>query len=150
MECHEGATMIKSFRGMMADDTQQRITLHTNDGKTGYRVVKFQMIAEATGTYDHGFIMKIYKVKQPLPVTALIDFSDQTLLAAGYIATHENIQYPLLSVIVFDTETFNQDIYITCKDIETGQNCNYYLELEQVSLDLNEATVATLQSIRNA
>ena len=42
--------------------------------------------------------------------------------------------------------TFNQDIYITCK---SSGNMNYYMELEQIKLDLNENTVATLKDIRN-
>jgi len=139
---------IVSFRGKIADNGIDTIVLHTTDGSKGYRIKKFEMMAEATGTYDHGFIMKIFKVPQTT-ATALVDFSDQTLLGAGYIANHENIQNPMLYQIVFDQEIFNQDIYITCKDIETGQNCNYYIELEQMSLDLNENTVATLKDIRN-
>jgi len=139
--------MIKTYKGILTDGGQDKIRLKTNRGDIGYRIKTFQMIAEAIGTYDHGFIMKIYKVSQST-VTALIDFSDGTLLAAGYFASHENIQNPLLSVVVFDKEIFNQDIYITCKDIETGQNCNYYIELEQIKLNDNESTMATLQSMR--
>ena len=139
---------IKSFRGMMADAAIDTIHLATRDGSTGYRITKFEMMAEATGTFDHGFIIKIFKVPQTT-ATALVDFSDNTMLAAGYTANHESIQYANIQQIVFDNEIFNQDIYITCKDIETGQNCNYYIELEQMKLDLNENTVATLKDIRN-
>ena len=31
-----------------------------------------------------------------------------------------------------------------------GKTMNYYIELEQVKLDLNEATVATLKDMRGA
>ena len=41
--------MIKSFRGILADGAEERITLHTNDGKTGYRIVKFQIIVPEPG-----------------------------------------------------------------------------------------------------
>ena len=51
--------------------------------------------------------------------------------------------------IIFDNMTFNQDIYITHKDDDGGQPINYYIELEQVKLDLNENTVATLKDIKN-
>ena len=154
MECYEGATLIKTYKGILADGGQDRIRLKTNRGDIGYRIVKFQMISETTGTYDYGFVIKIFKVIQPdlgggVFATATIDFTDGDLLAAGYIENHENIQYPSSqSQIVFENEIFNQDIYITCKDIETGQNCNYYLELEQVKLNENESTMATLQSLR--
>ena len=38
--------MIKSYRGLIADGAQDRIPLHTNDGKTGYKIVKFQIMGE--------------------------------------------------------------------------------------------------------
>ena len=41
---------------------------------------------------------------------------------------------------------FNQDIYVT--NYGSGA-MNYYIELEQIKLDLNENTVATLKDIRN-
>ena len=43
---------------------------------------------------------------------------------------------------------FNQDIYIAHKDYNSGEEINYHLELEQIRLDLNEATVATLKDMR--
>ena len=45
--------------------------------------------------------------------------------------------------------TFNQDIYITLRCHNAAADVNYYIELEQVKLDLNENTVATLKDIRN-
>jgi len=55
-------------------------------------------------------------------------------------------------VVIFDNEVFNQDIYITYTDNGGGSNedINYYIELEQIKLDLSENTVATLKDIRNA
>ena len=46
-------------------------------------------------------------------------------------------------------EIFNQDIYITHVDSDASAPINYYIELEQIKLDLNENTVATLKDIRN-
>jgi len=51
-------------------------------------------------------------------------------------------------IIIFDNVTFNQDIFITAIDIGAAAECNYYLELEQFTLDLSEATVATLKDMR--
>ena len=51
-------------------------------------------------------------------------------------------------ITIFDNTIVNQDIYITHSDIVGTTPCNYYLELEQVKLDLNENTVATLKDIR--
>jgi len=50
--------------------------------------------------------------------------------------------------MIFDQEIFNQDIYIGTKDTQ-GNAMNYYIELEQVKLDLSQSTVATLKDIRN-
>ena len=50
---------------------------------------------------------------------------------------------------VFDNITFNQDIYVTAVELAGGRPTNYHIELEQVKLDLNEQTVATLKDIRN-
>ena len=137
---------IVSFRGLMLDGAQDTIVLHTNNGSVGYRIVKFQMMGDVR--YDHGVVMKIYKDEQT-GADSIIDFSDNRLLAAGYAANHENIIYPFTEQVIFDNEIFNQDIYITSKDIEGGVNCNYYLELEVIMLSETQATVATLKDIRN-
>ena len=142
--------MIKSFRGLLADGAQQEINLHTNDGKTGYRIVKFELMPANPGTTDFEHSVKIYTTKQTA-FTADFDYSDTTLLAGAYTEGNNSTNYigqPLISF--FDKEIFNQDIFITHVDAKGALECNYYIELEQISLDLNEATVATLQSIRSA
>ena len=141
---------IKTFRGLIADGAQDTIVLHTNTGATGYRIVKFEVITKdpyAGATAEH--VIKLYKTPQST-IDGVVDFSDQTLLGVGIINNHTTgYQYPPNPVIIFDQEIFNQDIYVTHKDMDTGVACNYYIELEQVKLDLNENTVATLKDIRN-
>jgi hypothetical protein len=150
MECYEGATMIKTFRGLMQDETQDTIVLHTNDGSTGYRVVKFELILYDPTADTSENVVKIWKVTQNT-LTDKIDFADQTLLAAAYIeANSTDGYYPIEQTVIFDREIFNQDIYITNSAGGSASNgVNYYLELEQVKLDLDENTVATLKDIRN-
>jgi len=142
--------MIKSFRGQIADGVQDPIVLHTNDGSTGYRIVKFQTMSAdpyAGDAAEH--ITKIYKVAQAT-VDGAVDFSDNTLLAAAIVNNHTNgYSDPSVPVIIFDQEIFNQDIYVTHADTQGAVACNYYIELEQVKLDLGENTVATLKDIRN-
>ena len=145
---------IKTFRGLITDGGQQTISLHTNDGSTGYRIVKFEAFFEKPGTVEQESVLQIFKIEQTtVPDAATeVDFSDQTLLAALMTAQHTSPAYsnPIQTVIM-DREIFNQDIYITHTDqpVGSGQSCNYYIELEQVKLDLNENTVATLKDIRN-
>jgi len=149
MECYEGATMIKTFRGLLADGAQDTIVLHTNDGSTGYRIVKFQVIPNNPAAQEPEAIIQVWKIEQTLPTTELIDFSDPTLLAAAYYSGGDTSAKPQDVGIIFDREIFNQDIYVTLKDDGDNESMNYYIELEQVKLDLGENTVATLKDIRN-
>ena len=138
---------IKSFRGKMIDGAIDQISLHTNDGSTGYRIKKVQCVPENPGTTNTEHVFKIYKIPQTA-VTGSIDFSDNTLLASVYLSSRDD-RYGGDNIIVFDNETINQDIYLTHDDTNNAGAVNYYIELEQVKLDLNENTVATLKDIRN-
>jgi len=140
---------IKSFRGKIDDGNIDTISLHTNDGSTGYRIVKFQLFP-VDPQQEHVNIVHVTSILEPVPTTT--DFSNQTLLAAA-LWTQDNSTnaYPEDLTVIFDNTTFNQDIYIANNDklSSSGQPINYYLELEVVKLDLNENTVATLKDIRN-
>jgi len=139
---------MKSFRGKMSDDSIDTITLHTNTGSTGYRIVKFQIMPVNADT-NVETTMAIYKIPQTA-ASADLDFSDNTLLAGAIYTTSASNLYNPEPVIIFDNEIFNQDIYITLKGASGGPaTMNYYIELEQISLDLTENTVATLKDIRN-
>jgi len=150
MECHEGVTMIKTFRGTIVDGGQDTIVLHTNDGSTGYRIVKFQLMSTAPAAITQGNTVQIWKTEQTA-VVSTIDFSDQTLLAAGIYHSGSSTTAPRAAVVIsiFDNEIFNQDIYVTNKDLHNSVSMNYYLELEQIKLDINSNTVATLKDMRN-
>jgi len=139
---------IKTFRGLIAHGAQDTISLHTNDGAVGYRIVKLDSIDKDPGTNTMESVLKIYKIPQTA-VNGTIDFSDQTLIAVAYFENNTSGTYASWKQIIFDRDIFNQDIYITNND-NSGASIaiNYYIELEQVKLDLNENTVATLKDIR--
>ena len=139
---------IKSFRGLIKSSTENTIVLHTNNGSTGYKIVKFQLMQNEPGEKDGEHIVKIYSTPQDAS-DRFVDFSDNTLLAAGFTKTDASEIYADTNTIIFDNIIFNQDIYITHIDVKATQPVNYYIELEQVKLDLNENTVATLKDIRN-
>ena len=142
---------IKSFRGLLAQDAVDIVTLHTNTGSTGYRIVKFKLMPHlfGAGSGELESIVKIYKTPQS-SADEYIDFSDNTLLAAAIINNESNADsYPTVLTTVFDNEIFNQDIYVTAVDTESSSATNYYIELETVKLDLSESTVASLKDIRN-
>jgi len=138
---------IKTFRGLIPNDTQDTIVLHTNDGSTGYRIAKLEIMPKQS-QIDYEITFKIYKVSQTT-VDNNVDLSDNRLLGVAFSGLAGG-EYAGAKTIIFDTEIFNQDIYVTSTDNGgSGQSCNYYIELEQVRLDLNENTVATLKDIRN-
>ena len=143
---------IKSFRGLMADGTQDTIVLHTNNGSIGYRIVKFQIMSSSPGATNTESLVQIFKVKQTEPIATsggTVDFSNQTLLGAAFIKESADYYHPLSDAVIFDQEIFNQDIYVTHTNQEGTLAVNYYIELEQVKLDLSQNTVATLKDIRN-
>ena len=143
---------VKSFRGKLIDGAQDTIVLHTNSGSVGYKIVKFDIISATpvtSGPSEH--VVQIWKIKQPTPSTTTvdIDFSNQVLLAAATWTGSDNPIYSNQQQVVFDNEIFNQDIYITHTNTDGDDAVNYYIELEQIKLDLNENIVATLKDIRN-
>jgi hypothetical protein len=140
--------IIKSFRGLLKDGSIEKINLSTNDGRTGYRIVKLALFHAEPGENSAEHTVKIYSVPQTVADNS-VDFSDQTLLAVAHLADHSDVANPLDHYVVFDNATFNQDIYVTHVDTRGSEPCNYYFELEQFELSLNEQTVATLQDIRN-
>jgi len=141
---------IKTFRGLMADNTQDVIVLHTNDGSTGYRILKFEILPFTPGDVNQDSTVQIW-TKLQTTIVQTINFSEPTLLAAAMYgsdnATHSNNDS---RAVIFDREIFNQDIYVTHQDQASASNSiNYYIELEQFTLDINANTVATLKDIRN-
>jgi len=148
--------MIKTFRGLLADAAQDRIRLSTIKGKVGYRIVKFQVLAEKTvnnlsgGTAD--FVVQIWKreISSVPTSTATFNFSDSDLLAAAGVMMSGSGDpvYSMDGLIIFDNEIFNQDIYITNTDNAGSDSINYYLELEVVPLDDAGAEYTTLKDMR--
>jgi hypothetical protein len=150
----------KSFRGMIADLATDTISLHTNTGSTGYRITKFQLMAQKPSGENQESVVKVFSIPPRAvsdgaggtldAVNDRVDFSDNTLLAAAYLESAADAKTESqIQTIIFDNMKFNQDIYVTHKDGDTGANVNYYIELEQVTLALDENTVATLKDIRN-
>jgi len=140
---------IKTFRGLMASSSIDTITLHTNNGATGYRIKKLELFPASPGATSYEIVFKVFKTPQTA-VSATVDFSNQILLAAAYLEGNASNQYTDGAECIFDNETFNQDITLTAIDNDGDtESVNYYIELEQIKLDLNENTVATLKDIRN-
>jgi len=128
---------IKTFRGKLVDDSQDRIYLAGGDGSTGYRIVKFQCMQAGFGNSEQ--VVQIWKVKQTV-ITNSIDFSNEKTLGACMISGESSAHTrPEDVTVIFDNEVINQDIYITSKGSSYTQDTNYYLELEEVRMSDAEA-----------
>jgi len=142
--------MIKTYRGLLANDGEDRIRLQTIKGKVGYRIVKLEIMTNNPGTQDFESVIKIYKDEQS-SVSAAVDFTDSTLLAAAAASGDAASNfYPTHTTIIFDSEVFNQDIYITHVSLlSPNPACNYYIELEVIPLDDAGAEYTTLKDMRS-
>jgi hypothetical protein len=139
--------MIKSFRGQLLDGGQETIRLSTNRGEIGYRIKKFQVIDDEPGEIEVEIVAKIYTREQDA-VNNTVNFADPTLLAMAFYANQGNQSIVSSEVAIFDNVPVNQDIFVSASSLEGTPKINYYLELEQIKLDLNESTVATLKDMR--
>lgn len=142
--------MIKTFRGKLADEGQDTIRLSTNKGKIGYKIKKIQIIPTTPGAANYEGICKVFTNEQS-SVDGTVDFSNSELLGIVYFIDNSSSAVTSSETIIYDNIKFNQDVYITAKDVSGGSGAtNYYLELEQMSLSDNEATVATLKDMRGS
>ena len=143
--------MIKSYRGLMAKDSQDRIYLATNTGRTGYRITKFQIMPENPyAAADKELIFKVWTQKQT-SIDGVINFGDQTLIAAATYSDSDGSAAPVTQYsesVIFDNEVINQDIYVTYVDKHGSQSGNYYIELETVELSDTQAAQTTLKALR--
>ena len=143
---------IKTFKGQIPMGQQEKLHLSTNDGLTGYKINKFELISNTPGVGTSEFVAKIFTVDQTGSIGPTVDFNDTDLLAVAHLenvntasALHSNNLQ-----VIFDRETINQDIFITIDDAAGNTvPCNYYLELEQFKMNLNESTYNTLKNIRS-
>jgi hypothetical protein len=138
-----------SYRGVLDMGLEDRISLATIKGKVGYKITKFQLISTAPGTNDYEYVGKITKVKDT-NIGPTINFTDGDLLAVVYRKANPNAdRMAVANTVIFDTEKFNQDIFVNITDASSGTlPCNYYIELETMELSDLEATQLTLKSIR--
>ena len=141
---------IKTFRKQLAMGLQEKINLSTADGLTGYKIKKFQLIGSQPGADTTTFVGQIFTVNQEGSITSDVNFNDPTLIAVSYFADHDSSANPTSSEVIFDDVIINQDIFINITDPDGGTNPgNFYLELEQFKLNLNESTFATLKNLRS-
>ena len=138
---------IKSFRGKLADGATEIIRLGTNQGMIGYRVVKFQCMPVSPGTANTESVCQLYS-EEPAAAIATVNFDNPLLLGVNYSRDGTTTERVVSQVVIFDHVKVNQDMYITHVEASGSESVNFYIELEQFKLSLDEATVATLKDMR--
>ena len=138
---------------MIADNAINTIRLGTNKGLTGYKISKLELMPNNPGNANVENVVQVFTNPKSGDTSATINFNDPQLIAAGYFQDNASSAVPSSKIIVLDDKVFNQDIFVTQRDIANptpgnGTSVNYVLHLEQVKLDVNEATVATLKDMR--
>ena len=140
--------MNKSFRGLITDGEQQEIRLSTNNGLTGYKIVIFQVLPTNTTSGTNEAMVSIWKSAQD-SAPQDVEFSSPLLIGAAFYLRDQATVASTSETIIFDNETFNQNIFVNYSDAQGSTGVmNYYIELEQVTLSKDEATVATLKDMR--
>jgi hypothetical protein len=141
---------IKTFKGMIPIGEQVKINLSSNDGLTAYRIKTFTIINKTPGVQNCELVAKIFLSDQTNNITSTVDLNDTDLIAVNYYTTSNAPQNAAGTTIIMDKETFNQDIFISVTDSAGNTDpCNFYLELEQFSIDVNTSTYHTLKNIRS-
>jgi len=144
--------VVKTYRGLLVDGGQDKIPLSTKDGSVGYRIIKFQAMPNLPGTQDFESTLQIFRTEQASVSTsvATVNFTDNDLLAALYYVDGASDTNGPVQTVVFDQETFNQDIYVSHTQTSGTPAMNYYIELEQMKLDHTQNMSATLKAIRGS
>tara|TARA_Y100001973_G_C4929274_1_gene200167 strand:+ start:43 stop:486 length:444 start_codon:yes stop_codon:yes gene_type:complete len=138
-----------SYKGSIPMGEQDRIRLSTKDGKTGYKITKFQLIGTEPGVGNSEYVGQIYKTDQSSSISSGVDFTNSDLLAVSYVKEGSSPSEGYGNTIIMDNEKFNQNIFVNITDASGGTRpCNYYIELEAMPLSDLEATMLTLKNIR--
>jgi len=140
---YKGTGQMHSFRGLLANGTQDKIRIQGATGEIAWRITKFELMtnvpADAGSDTEH--VVMIWRSKRTTTelgdtTTTQPDFRVSDLLGAGV-----NIQdvagsgHGYWVETIFDNDLFNRNIYISHRDVGgSAIACNYYLELEEVKV----------------
>jgi len=137
---YKGTGKVHSFRGLLADGAQDKIPIQGSVGAIAWRIAKLEVIPELPGTLggQESTIM-IWREEQTSvsTTTATVNFNDNELLGVAYWNASDSPQYAQSVTVIFDNALFARNIYVTHTDTHSSpgsNNCNYYVELEEVTL----------------
>ena len=131
---YKGTGKVHSFRGFMIDGAQDMIDIEGSVGSIAWRITKFELMVTTPGAADVESCVKIFREEQS-SVTNTINFGDAELLAAGYTMDSGSVaNFRLPSTVIFDNALFVRNIWVTNFAASGSASCNYYIELEEVTI----------------
>tara|TARA_Y100000361_G_C11043362_1_gene281136 strand:- start:165 stop:605 length:441 start_codon:yes stop_codon:yes gene_type:complete len=143
-------TKIKTFKGQIEKGTTKKIHLSTSDGLTGYKVTKFHGLPADVESGSNEAALQLY-TNEGNAVTTAINFDNPEFLGCFIFIRDQGTVAITSDFVVFDHQIVNQDLFVTYDDGQGSATAfNFYLELEQVKLNINESTFTTLKNIRNS
>jgi hypothetical protein len=139
---------IITFQGKLNIDQEQELFLRTSTGKTGYKIIKFQIISTTPGVGNQELVGKVTSAPDA-NVGPVVDFSTAEVLAVAYQVDIGNANAAASDTIIIDNQIVNQNIFVQIGDAASGTTpANYYIELEKMSLSDIQSTQITLQNLR--
>jgi hypothetical protein len=136
---------IKSFKGRLLDGAQERIYLAGGDSDKGFKIHKLQVMPSQPFNRTQESVVKVYLEEQS-SVDGAVNFRDDTLLAVAIFKQNDSTTYFAYEQVLFDNKVINQDLYVTCYDAATGEEMNYYIELEEVKMSGSEQAVVNFNA----
>ena len=129
---HKPKHKVHSFRGLLADDGQDEINLERQNVNLAYRIIKFSIMTKVLAAASVEHTVKIYREEQS-SIDNTINFTDVDLLAAGVtVSRSDAYNAPIDDTVIFDNILFSRNIYVTHSEGQSTEDCNYYIEIEEV------------------
>ena len=131
---YKGTGKVHSFKGLLTDPEQIEISIQGSVGAITWRINKFDMAAENPGLQSQESVMQIFRERQA-SISAVVNYNDNELLASGYYSdSSSGTQGTGKYITIFDNALFTRNIFITHVETNGTQSCNYYIELEEVTI----------------
>jgi len=131
---YKGTGKVHSFRGLLADGEQTVIDIEGSVGAIVWRITKFELMSNTPGLGDdHEAVIKIYREEQTT-LNATVDFSQGELLAVGYWQDTVSAATGGILNVIFDNAIFVRNVWVSLVDVGGNNACNYYIELEEVTI----------------
>jgi len=128
---HKPKYKVHSFRGLLGNGGEDEINLERQNANLAYRIVRFELMANAPTASDNEAVVKIYRESQS-SIDATVDFTQTDLIAAGYWRQADNPAYPINTQTIIDPLLFSRNIFVTHSQGSGSSSCNYFIEIEEV------------------